>query len=477
MEPSIPGLIVCAVIILIGAFLRAPIILGLPIALAFGATSIGAVKALGGSTPLISVVFVLVLLGLAAIRRSLLSECATLFREHPIAWVAVALGLYSFSSAIILPRLFASQTTAFVPVSGYVVEVPLEPVSGNITQTGYLILGILTYLILSIRLRSDVLLRRAGQGLFAFVIAEASLGVADALGKMSGAGDLLKPIRSASYAMLTEAEEAGFARLVGGYSEASAFGAACLACIAFCYVYWRRTGSRRALALGVLMLLLTLLSTSSTSYVGLAALGVPVLISFVRAVLTDRLTKEDLAIAVAGIFGAMAVVGIMLHDDHALDSVFKLVDSTLLNKANSGSGQERTYWNMRSLASFVDTYGLGVGFGSSRASSWVVAVLSQLGVVGTALMMTLVGHLTFADLRVDPRSPLAKTAATAAAARAAALTYLLAQSISGGSADPGLLFFYALAVVGATRLRLEAQPDRSASPVAQLQVLTGRASL
>ena len=38
--------------------------------------------------------------------------------------------------------------------------------------------------------------------------------------------------------------------------------------------------------------------------------------------------------------------------------------------------------NMRSLESVIDTVVLGIGIGSSRASSWIIAVVSQLGEIG-----------------------------------------------------------------------------------------------
>ena len=51
------------------------------------------------------------------------------------------------------------------------------------------------------------------------------------------------------------------------------------------------------------------------------------------------------------------------------------------------------YWNYQSLQSVYDTLGLGIGLGSSRASSWIIAVISQLGIIGSILMGLLVLEL------------------------------------------------------------------------------------
>lgn len=144
-------------------------------------------------------------------------------------------------------------------------------------------------------------------------------------------------------------------------------------------------------------------------------------------------------------------MGISLYRSEAFDPFVRLINSTIINKADSGSGHERTYWNVKSLQSFLDTSGLGVGFGSSRASSWPIAVLSQLGLFGSLMMggllCVLARGLGAVRQWVDP-----ETDAVVASVRNAALASIIAMSVSGGSADPGILFFIALAVVCATRV-------------------------
>ena len=72
---------------------------------------------------------------------------------------------------------------------------------------------------------------------------DAAGGLVDLAGKTLGAGDVLAPIRTASYALLTDVEHEGFARIVGTYSEASGFAIGSLPALAFAFTDWRRTGS------------------------------------------------------------------------------------------------------------------------------------------------------------------------------------------------------------------------------------------
>ncbi|TIV75474.1 MAG: hypothetical protein E5V79_01140 [Mesorhizobium sp.] len=93
-----------------------------------------------------------------------------------------------------------------------------------------------------------------------------------------------------------------------------------------------------------------------------------------------------------------------------------------------------------------------MGFGSSRTSSWPIAVLSQLGFFGSLMMAMLLGVLArgVGGVRrwLDP-----ETDAVVTSVRNSALAGLVAASISGGNADPGILFFVALAVVWVARVR------------------------
>ena len=161
--------------------------------------------------------------------------------------------------------------------------------------------------------------------------------------------------------------------------------------LAFTFTYWRTTQDRFVLFLSMALLTLLVLSTSSTAYVGGALLCLLLLISISKSALRDRLSKQDLVLLLLIAAGLVAVMAIYLVDEKALDPFKHLMNTVVFNKAASASAQERAYWNYRSLQSFYDTGGLGIGLGSSRTSSWIVAVISQLGIIGSLMMAVLIG--------------------------------------------------------------------------------------
>lgn len=453
MQVSLAGLLVCMAILAIAYYARGMLVVGLIASQAFGATAVMTLTFLGGSSPLIYTMFEALLVAAVAARRRIWFDLGSVFGSIRPIWILASLMVYAVIGSWLFPRFFAGQTAVFVQskIRGTVVEASLAPVSGNISQTGYFVLGGLTTIALcTLLLHSD----RIGQirrGFFLWCGLHAAMGVIDFLGKNAGVGDVLAPIRTANYAIISDAYEAGFARITGPFSEASSFAGASLACLAFAYTYWRKTKSRLAQWLSVILLFLTILSTSSTAYVGLTLLCIPVAISMSASVLRGRLEREEILIAVLMVMGVVAVMGISLYRAEALDPFVRLINSTIINKADSASGHERTYWNMKSLQSFVDTDGLGVGFGSSRASSWPIAVLSQLGFFGSLMMAMLLGVLA-RGLSGVQQWVAPETEAVVTSIRNAAFAGIIANSVSGGSADPGVLFFIAIAAVSASRV-------------------------
>ncbi|WP_210262467.1 hypothetical protein [Mesorhizobium erdmanii] len=454
MQVSLPGLLICAAILVVAYYSRGMLIIGLIASQAFGATAVMTLTFLGGSSPLIYTIFAVLLVTAVAARRRIWFDLGTVFGSIRPVWILTSLMVYAIIGSWLFPRLFAGQTAVFVQskTRGTVVEDSLAPVTGNISQTGYFILGALAAIALCTLLLHSNRIDQVRRGFFLWCGLHTGMGLIDFVGKNVGAGDLLAPIRTANYAIITDAIEAGFVRITGPFSEASSFASVSLACLAFCYSYWRKTKSPLAKWLSGILLFLSILSTSSTAYVGLALVCIPVAFSMLASVLKGKVEREEMLIIALMVVGGTAILGISLYKAEALDPFVRLINSTIVNKADSASGHERTYWNVKSLQSFLDTSGLGVGFGSSRASSWPIAVLSQLGLFGSLMMAILLCILArglgAAREWVDP-----ETDAVVASVRSAALASIIAMSVSGGSADPGILFFIALAVVSATRAR------------------------
>ena len=93
------------------------------------------------------------------------------------------------------------------------------------------------------------------------------------------------------------------------------------------------------------------------------------------------------------------------------------------------------------MANFTDTFGIGVGLGSSRSSSWLLALVSQVGVIGSALF----GLFLFLVLATPrPRqvdSGEQDVGVMQLAFKAYMAGILVASAISGAVFDLGLAFY------------------------------------
>ncbi|WP_181705387.1 hypothetical protein [Chthonobacter rhizosphaerae] len=463
MSLSVVGLLVCVVIALAARAFGGGLVAGLMISLAFGSTALLLFGSLGGSSPLVFTVFAAALVLAVAGRRKIWRELGALFASAPVMWLLLFLMAYAVAGAVLFPRLFAGKVIVFVRQTGGngIVESGLAPVSGNITQAGYFLLGGSVALAIAVLVFHADRVDQVRRAFLAWCAVHTGMGVLDLAGKLAGFGDVLLPIRTANYALLTDISEASFARIVGGYPEASGFAGMSLAAVAFLFADWRRTGSRFALVLMLTLLALLLMSTSSTAYVGLAILGVPILMSATGALLSGRGARSDVAVLASVMVMGAVLLSSVIADSRYLASFLNLLDATVVNKSQSISGQERLYWNIKSFEAFVDTSFLGIGIGSSRASSWPVAVLSQLGLVGAIFMALLTAAIVGSGGRRSP--PLDRDAAALTSSiRAAVVAALVSASLTGGSADPGMLFFVSLGIVVALRARASV---RAPSPI------------
>jgi len=205
------------------------------------------------------------------------------------------------------------------------------------------------------------------------------------------------------------------------------------------------------------------LSTSGTGYVGFAGL----LLCLILLALAWRMRGRILFDHVAWLGVALAVLVVVLalyiYDEDLFDPwVAMLLDATL-NKPASESGLERAYWNRLSIEAFLNTQGIGVGLGSTRSSSWAISVLAQLGVLGAIGFAVAVGALVLGLVHLDDR----RHGSLPASASMAALVGVFASCFGGSGADPGTIFFIALAIVsahlGASEKPALSVPDASAS--------------
>lgn len=401
--------------------------------------------------------------GVLSRRREAAGAIRALHPNEPGFWFA-CLVAYGVASAILMPRVLAG-VTQIIPLGTSVFEdtgstVPLTPVSSNLTQSVYFCATLLCLLTLtaiaSTRQGFSVVL----SAVLAYCVANLAFALIDVATYVAGTQDLLSFIRNARYTLHTDSEVAGMKRIVGSYTETSVFARSTLGVFGFTGTLWLY-GVRRALtgSLAASSLVLIVLSTSSTGLV-----GAPVMLlllyatAFVSLVQGRASRNVGLFVIHAPVIG-LAVVLLLLLNPEATAQVRGYVDLVVLNKAESNSGVERSSWNVISFQNFLDSWGLGVGLGTARASSFAVSLLASVGIPGV-LFFTVFALECF----LRPRGVIGSLEAhTAIAARNGYAGLLLGDLLVSPVIDQGLLFsmFAALAIAARPR-RYQA---RAATPL------------
>ena len=136
----------------------------------------------------------------------------------------------------------------------------------------------------------------------------------------------------------------------------------------------------------MLLVLAVWLSTSSAAYVGLMLFGLVAVLEWIwRAAVLHRSAPGRRGLTVEFWLAGGALAGLMLVILVApglLDPVVGLFDTMILRKTSSSSFAERNMWTATSWGAALRSYGIGVGVGSTRASSSVVGVVSSTGFLG-----------------------------------------------------------------------------------------------
>ncbi len=304
------------------------------------------------------------------------------------AFWAVAVLVTIFS-----PRFFAGKITVVpMKVTAYLQSSFLEPTTQNISQILYLTISVITVVTFA-RLMIDA--RQQQNALKALCIGGAITiitGVLDFSSHFVPLDWLLEPFRTASYVLMTDVTlEGGTRRVVGLMPEASSYGALCTQLLTLVYFlrhaitdpFYRR---KVVPVVATLLLLFVWLSTSSSAYVALVVFGAFAALDFLwRAKKARRGTRAgrelELEFWAASAVTAIVFTGFIARPD-IFDSLFRLFDQLVLKKTHTSSYEERNFWTMTSWYALLNTYGLGVGMGGTRASNEVIAVLSNTGLLG-----------------------------------------------------------------------------------------------
>jgi hypothetical protein len=194
-------------------------------------------------------------------------------------------------------------------------------------------------------------------------------------------------------------------QVYGSFSEPSGMAQFVLG-TAFGCVYWWLKGKApaRVKTLAVVSLALLLLTFSTTAYAGIA-IGVTLLVG--RTLLRKRLKSKLMLAATTSVIAGLVWVGWTngwLSEFQDFSGA--VLDHVLLQKAQSNSYLVRALVDSLAFDGFLRTYGLGLGWGSTRGSSLVVHLLGNVGAIGMALLVWMAARLARQSRNVaaDPRA-------------------------------------------------------------------------
>lgn len=356
-----------------------------------------------GGTSLMTYDLVLLSLGaMLILRRGIADDIMRLMAPGQPGLTLLLFYIYAVFATMFFPRIFAGETEVFAigRVAGQVgiVSRPLAPNGGNLSQLVRMTLAVMAFLIPAI-----VVMRQGGvkviyRAMLIVSLVHAGLGVLDLLTQATGTSFLLEPIRTANYALTLGQRMAGLDRMIGGFPEASSYGYVSLGLWGYWLGYWFHNKGRSKLP-GIMVLVFAFLvirGTSSSAYVGGMLLIVVFAVMRLREMGLSQNGLIDRRLAAVGVC-VVAVLPLMimsLYMAYALSQGFAdFIDRSLLNKLESDSGTERMGFNLQALRNFMDTWMLGAGLGSVRASNWIAAVLGTTGLIGLGLLVTYLAQL------------------------------------------------------------------------------------
>lgn len=401
------------------------------------------------------------------------SQCLLLF----VFWIVAVL------VTLLMPRLFAGQIL-IIPMRLEEASFgdPLYPTQQNISQLMYLTISIVTVFACALAFRSAATRQHVLSALCVGGAVTVFTGVLD----LVGIGAYLDVFRTATYAYLIDVELSNVKRIVGLMPEASSFGSLAVGFLSAIYFFRRAISTPwiRLVAAPVLIVLLTLfalLSTSSSAYGGLGIFGCVAAVEWFWRLLTaprGSRAREGLASEYwAIVCGLAAIYLLALVKPSLFDPLLELVDTIVFQKTSSDSFIERSMWTAVSLNALFDSWGLGVGMGSTRASNGVVAVFSNTGIAGGLLYYGFMLQTLLRRARPGDHTG----ALILNAVRFYTPPVVIVGILAGTSADFGVMnaCIYALAAAvawpGASPMRAAASPAPARSKPATAPVSGGAA--
>lgn len=302
-----------------------------------------------------------------------------------IFWV---IGIFA---TLTMPHFFKGSVQ-IIPVRALDMSysVPLEFSPGNFTQLMYVSISVLTVYAFTHFLKDRKYRHHAINAICLGSALCVLTGFLDYFNQYISLDFIITPFKNANYA-LVEQEILGAKRINGFMPEPSAFADLCINMLATLY-FFRRTIEvellREVIAPVLIILLFSMvwLSTSSSGLVGLMLLILLIITEWFWRIknsgnksIANRGLKTEFWLF--NLILTLTLV-VLLFKPSLFNPVIELLDTMVFQKTDSSSFDERSMWTATAWQALIDSYGVGIGFGSTRASNNAVVLMSSVGFIG-----------------------------------------------------------------------------------------------
>lgn len=388
-----------------------------------------------------------------------------------VLWLFLPLLLllaYALGSAALLPDVFAGRIVVWPQKPDPVMPGPelLARSSGNLTQSLYLTANILLAVAAGLFLtRSRVQWRALLKGYLAGGYIAAGFALWQLAARVGGVPFPSDVLHSNPGWTIVEQNLGSVPRIQGSFSEPAAL-AYYMSGIAFSCL-WLCVRGHQVMRPQVLLGLAVVSTCLSTSTTGIATLvvGLPATLLFAAAGGdAPGLRRAVRMLAVMAVCGGVVLAPLVALRPELIDLVQEVIDATL-SKGESESYIERGLMNQASWAAFFQSGGLGVGWGSARASSLLPGIAAGGGVFGLA-MVAWFGWQVWRQVRwAGMAAPASHPARQVVDGFSAALCGQFVAAVIAAPMITSPIFFLQLGAVmaGAVRIRLEAGAGRRAT--------------
>jgi hypothetical protein len=313
-------------------------------------------------------------------------------QNAPVLWLGAFTSLALLGS-FLLPLLFAGMLV-YSPKFGLDDQLnnmtPLALGASHLNQAAQLLINFWIFYIIWLRRISPAVLTKA-------ILAGFGVAIFFALWQfLANATDIYFPeewlYTVDGWSLGSQQVLGSFKRVNGSFLEPSLLSTYLIGMFSFLLILWMKQPSLIR-SFGVfLTLLVMLITTSSTAYLGLLLVILFVLLVFGFAQLRDgaRISKALMIIFIL----IVMVIFLSVLAASVSSEVADLFNLILFEKSEGDSFGVRFEADIQSARILWESYGLGVGLGSNRPSSFLMFLLSNVGLLGCLLLFTFIFSLS-----------------------------------------------------------------------------------